>query len=67
VLDVYNDPYGRAGQNEARVQLYGFHGGPNQRFCLRAVDENILVSASMVKPMKKHKNWLQAFSSKFLK
>ena len=67
VLDVYNNPYGCAGQNGARVQLYGFHGGPNQRFCLRAVNENILVSTSMVKQMKRHKNWLRAFSSKFLK
>ncbi|CAF4564679.1 unnamed protein product [Rotaria socialis] len=40
-LDVHNDPPGRAGQNGSPVQLYDFHGGPNQRFRLIAVDENI--------------------------
>jgi hypothetical protein len=67
VLDVYNDPYGRAGQNGAQVQLYGFHGGPNQRFRLHAVDENILVSIDMITKMAKHKNKLQVFFYKFLR
>ncbi|UJR38684.1 hypothetical protein I4U23_031350 [Adineta vaga] len=59
VLDVYNDPYGRAGQNGAQVQLYSFHGGLNQRFHLRAVDENSLVSTDQVTKKTKYSNWLQ--------